>query len=277
MDREIKLPSVSEDQWSSVFNAFEFEISSFNVFLDARQAGIDSGQIIAQNPLYTIELTPEWLASLSEVVSLFRRIASCTNSQTPKALDLFYVYQSLLECLKAVKQSSLGSDFIAHCTDAISHVLNRYFNHDLVTLFYYLLIAKMPSQDESEFDTSCYSRESALKELDILKGLLGDSTQLQNEFDLFCRNEDPVYGTMPIADYWTTMGKLQYPALSSIALMLLSYPLTQSAMELWTNMKSIIHYHVRNRKESEITTKMNDEMMISCNRHLLVRWDLDFQ
>lgn len=268
---------MSEDQWSSIFNAFEFEIASFQVFVAARQAGINSGQIIGQNPLLSFNLNAEWLESLTEATSLFRRIASCTSSQSPKALDLFFVYQSLVESLNAVKQSSFGSDFITHCTDAISHFLTRYFNHDLISLYYYLLHDKAPSQSESTADSSCYSRESALKALDKLKATGVESTQLQAEFDLFCRNEDPIFGTMPLVEYWTTVGKFQYPTLSSIALMFLSYPATQAAMELWTNMKSIIHFHVRSRKETEVTSKVSDEMMISCNRHLLIRWDLDFQ
>lgn len=275
--RDIKLPSVSEDQWNSIFNAFEFEIASFQVFVAARQAGISAGQIAGQNPLLSIDLTADWLESLTEATSLFRRIASCTNSQSPNALDLFFVYQSLVECLKAVKESSFGDDFISHCTDAISHFLNRYFSHDFISLFYYLLHSKAPSEGDSAVDLSYYSRESALKELEKLKGPLTESSQLQTEFDLFCRTEDPVFGTMPLVEYWTTVGKFHYPALSSIALMFLSYPSSQAAMELWSNMKSIIHFHVRSRKEAEVTSKVSDEMMISCNRHLLIRWDLDFQ
>ena len=53
--------------------------------------------------------------------------------------------------------------------------------------------------------------------------------------------------------------------------------LNQSSDHARLELSRLLFYCMDRRKEAEVTSKVSDEMMISCNRHLLIRWDLDFQ
>ena len=275
--RDIKLSPVAEDQWLSVFLCFDIIISSFQALTAARQIGISTGQITSQHPLYTIIMDSAWLDSLTSVTNLFREVARCTSSQSPDLLNIYSVYHTLLNCLNDLKDCPLENDLITHCTNTITLFIHRFFDHDFMCLLHYLLQQKLPSQDRVTFDEANFPRDSATKTLEKLISASNGGSQAIEEFDSFCRSEDPLFGTVSPLEYWTSVGKMQYPTLSSVAFVLHSYPLTPQAVEQWTSMKSIIHFHVRNRKESEVVSRVNDEMMISCNRHLLIRWDLDFQ
>ena len=270
------LVPLSEDQWSSVFTAFTVIVSHFSMIVNTIKQGISEGIISPQHPLFVMDLEEEWRQQLQLLTHHLANLVDCTDLTTPTNLDLYSVYCVISHCCLTAKDYYTQSEIVNNVESLMRKALNRHYDPDLLCL--YSVFARVHSDRASAYDSDIYSKDTIIKALQRVNTQDVGTEINEQELDSFLFNQDPLFGTIPSSVYWKTYGLKTYPRLSQLVLPIFVYPSSGSSYECLRNMKSYIHFHVRLKKDG--TTPLNhskDEMMISCNRHLLIRWDLDFQ
>ena len=180
------------------------------------------------------------------------------------------------QCCLTAKDYYSESETVAYVESWMQNALDRHYDPDLLCL--YAVFARFHSDGQiSSLDSEIYSKDTIIKALKRF-GSQNVDIEVEHELDSFLSNQDPMFGTIPSSTYWKSYGIKVYPRLSQFVLPIFVYPSSESSYELLRSIKSFIHFHVRLKKEGPTQVNHNqDEMMISCNRHLLIRWDLDFQ
>ena len=275
--RQLRLFQLDDSNWVSLFKAADTLLTYYNALVTTQQQGISSGVIQSQNPLFAIDISESWKNDLQQMMVLFRSIVDCTDPTNTSHLNPYIVYLALIQCINSTKTSSLSSDAIMHIDTHIDQCVQKYFNMELLCLYHYFA----RGNDDGSIATECNDElfpKNALEGI-VQRFYCGQNWEVcTSELDEYMKKREKMGGVTLPYSWWLEEGKLCYPELSKVVLAIIAFPHNEDSLDMYGSMKSCIHYRLRSKKDNEaVAAKVNEEMMLSCNRHLLIRWNLDFQ
>ena len=226
----------------------------------------ENGLLSNPHPLYQFTFSEAWKRELQALYYCLHGVGECCQGDS---LSQVHVYLTIHQTLQLAGTClALPDDSAPFIQSVLTGVLQTNFDEDLVCAEYFLM--HPPSTP------SLFTEKDRVRAIQRFCGNAEHEAVLK-EFESFL--------TVPVATcfeefvlFWNGEGKSVYPNLSKLACAALCDPLNKDMMKTYSNIKTCIHLHVRSRKDGDKeNTKSSDEMMISCNRHLVVRWNLDFQ
>ena len=247
---------------------------NFQELVAARHHGIETGNLSPVTPPCLLDETCRMDFQL--LATHLAGIASIADisSSTPK--DTFSVFCILKQTLMAAKQNLLGDDYSRQLEGYLESAFNHRFDPDLMCL-YATFGGYSGFTREDSFEFGSLDRNEIIKALGRVNPRNIDMQVVSGELDAYLGTIDKNQGVESAEVYWKNEGKEEYPVLAQLVIPLFSFPHSMKAVQTIRDMKSFIHYHVRMKKEGAADSSISDEMAISCNRHLLIRWDMDFQ
>lgn len=270
----MKVFSVDNDDWSSLFRAMKMIAdhsenihSAFNHCFENELLGRDF-------ILFGFSFSTEWKCSLNSLYTCLHELAQCCSGMEDLAVNRYYVFTLLKSVVHQLNDSSsLPNDVVKFIQSVVNDIIRIYFDDDLLCMDFFLTTSH---SDVTSCQGSEYTRDDACR---AFRRYYPDDSEYEEcvkEFDSYVHRTDIDYSWEAITMFWKTDGKNMFPNLARIAEMALSYPCIKESFTTYSSIKTYIHYHVRSKKDGDgNSTKSSDEMMISCNRHLFMRWDLD--
>lgn len=214
---------------------------------------------------------------LQQLLVLFSPIVACTDPKNAANLNPYIVYLSLIQCNNTAKTASLSNDAVVHIDFHIDQCVQKYFNKELLCLYHYFA----RGNDESEVATECNDQLFPRSTLEsILQRIYtgGSWETCAAELDEYIKKREKMGGVTLPYSWWAGDGRICYPELSKVVLSIIAFPNCEESVDVYNSIKCCIHYRLRSKKDTDTTAaKVNEEMMLSCNRHLIIRWDMDFQ
>lgn len=247
---------------------------NFPELVTARHHGIETGVISAEVPPCILDdacrvefqLLATHLAGIASIADI--------SSSVPK--DIFSVSCTLRQTIMAAQQNLLGDEYSRQLEGILDSAIRHHFDADLMCLYAaFGGYSGFPREDSFGYGT--FDRNEVMKALERVNPRNIDLQEVSGELEAFLGALEKIQGVGSVELYWKNEGKEEYPRLAQLVIPLFSFPHSMKAVQTVRDMKSFIHYHVRLRKEGVVDSSTKDEMAISCNRHLLIRWDMDFQ
>ena len=266
---------LDDANWVSLFEAARLLLASYPA-LAATQQALQNGVVSGQSA-FPVDISEAWKQEIQQLLVLFSPIVACTDPKNTSHLNPYVVYLSLIQCINMAKGASLSSDAIMHIDSHIDQCVQKYFNTELLCLYHYFA----RGNDQGDVATECNDQLFPRSTLEsVLQRLYtGDNWEACTaELNEYMKKREKLGGmTLPYS-WWLGDGRICYPELSKVVQAIIAFPNCEESVDVYNTMKCCVHYRLRSKKDTETTAaKVNEEMMLSCNRHLLIRWDMDFQ
>lgn len=271
ISRDFKFITIDDDNWPSLFIAIRFILDFYNQIVTTIQYCIASHVIQFSHPLASTQLDEGFCIALMNLYECFNELASCCNGNEDCYLNYFSIYCVLSSTQQKIKNNTVLLDVTVKYALSILASCLEYFNQDILCILYFFTTPHVN-------DIIQFSEKQMIM---IIKSFYHESNDYDNcikEFELFLKESQIDYNWSNIINFWNGAGKTHFPLLSKIVCIALSYPCIKESYAEYAKIKTYIHLHVRSKKDGESDlSKSNDELVISCNRHLVIRWNLDFQ
>lgn len=268
--REFPSTPLDEDNWPFLFTIMKHILDDIQA-VSATLSICNENGLLTNHPLSHFQITSEWTSSLQAIYDCLNELAQSCQAKdlTLNRLVAYSLVSSTLE--KVHMNQHLPEDSGKFIESVLEERLKSYFDEDLVCLDYFLTSPRTIQNvffDRKDLEKAihrcCREPEVALNCIKEVEPFLKDI-----HMDLSWE---------AVVEFWNQDGKSLYPNLAKLVGCCTSYPSVQEITSIYSNIKTYIHLHVRSKKDGEKDgLKNNDEMMISCNRHLVIRWNLDFQ
>lgn len=274
IDRNITIPTSNEEQWSSLFNIFSFFINYFDIIQETVGQAINENIISNQHLLCRIQQDDGLLNKLRLVTFHFKDIVDCTDPNSPTNKDMYSVILAIRHCLATTKDYYSIPEVIQHVENILSVLLSYRHDEDLMCL--YATFAQQYTPQDLIALQSNPDRQSSI--MQSLHRINYAGIDVLSELNMYLSASNHQLEGHSAGDYWKNIAPLQYPNLSKVLSPLFAIPSTPEQFQILKNMKIYIHSYYRNHKDGQqMQSHGREEMLISCNRHILLRWDLDFQ
>ena len=284
---------IDEENWKSFFSAMKRVIDHYPSIQSTVQKCIEDGIIAKDEPLSECDFVTDWEPILRDVYQNLHVLASFSSPSEPNDVHRYLFYTTVVNLLHSIDSCYLSADARSFIHSVLSDFIKGYFDnawicmdsvftttdissHCSIDSFQKALQGIIQNQENQENQENQDNQDNQDNQENQENQL--DLEKIMNEFQNYCKETFLHTDIVSLQQFWNTDGLVQYPNLAKLATIVLAYPCTIEMHKRYSSIKNYIHSHVRNKKEMEGTNaKSMDELFISCNRHLVVRWNLDYQ
>lgn len=274
--RELKFNAYDEENWVSVFSAIKFILDYYEQIGSTVEYCFGNSLLTANHPLFGFIFSEEWKSQLHAIYNSLIDLVKCTLADVDININRYYVYSIIHSTLDKVKmENNLPDGSAKYIESVLSNMVNSKFDKRLLCWDHFLTYR---SDNSGATFSDLFTEEDMLDSFNAFYISHEDCEECVKEFNSFMKNSVNHFDWNTVIPFWYAEGRSLYPFLSKLALTSLCYPHVSESYSVYSKIKSLVHQHVRSKKEGEANSlKGSDEMIISCNRHLVIRWNLDFQ